>query len=133
LLLTRRYRFAASHRLHTSALSDEENRRLYGKCNNPHGHGHDYILDVTVEGRVDETGQMVRRDAMDELVRKRVLAELDHRNLNEDRPEFRNDVPTTENLAMLVRDLLERDWKLGSKLKTVRISETDRNTFTLPV
>jgi 6-pyruvoyltetrahydropterin/6-carboxytetrahydropterin synthase len=133
MLLTRRYRFAASHRLHTSALSDEENWRLYGKCNNPHGHGHNYVLDVTVEGRMDEAGQIVGREAMDELVRQQVLSELDHKNLNEDRPEFRDGVPTTENLAMLVRDLLERDWKLAAKLKTVRISETDRNTFTLPV
>jgi 6-pyruvoyltetrahydropterin/6-carboxytetrahydropterin synthase len=133
LLLTRRYRFAASHRLHTPALSDQENRRLYGKCNNPHGHGHDYVLDVTVEGMPDESGQIARRDAMDDLVRGSVLSQLDHKNLNEDRPEFRSDVPTTENLAMLVRRLLEEDWSLTSKLKTVRISETERNTFTLHV
>jgi 6-pyruvoyltetrahydropterin/6-carboxytetrahydropterin synthase len=133
LLLTRRYRFAASHRLHTPALSDEENRRLYGKCNNPHGHGHDYVLDVTVEGTVDEAGQVAHRGTLDELVRTHVLTQLDHKNLNEDRPEFQKDVPTTENLAMLVRDLLQRDWKLSPKLKIVRISETERNTFTLDV
>lgn len=133
MLLTRRYRFAASHRLHTPALSEEENRRLYGKCNNPHGHGHDYVLDVTVEGAPDSTSQVVKRDALDKLVRDRVLSQLDHKNLNEDRPEFRADVPTTENLAMLVRDLLQQDWKLAPKLKTVRISETERNTFTLHV
>jgi 6-pyruvoyltetrahydropterin/6-carboxytetrahydropterin synthase len=133
LLLTRRYRFAASHRLHTPALSDQENRRLYGKCNNPHGHGHDYVLDVTIEGLPDASGQIAHRDTLDNLVRSSVLSQLDHRNLNEDRPEFRSDVPTTENLAMLVRKLLEHDWSLDSRLKTVRISETDRNTFTLHV
>lgn len=133
MLLTRRYRFAASHRLHTPALSVEANRRLYGKCNNPHGHGHDYVLDVTVEGAPDDAGQVVDRDAMDHLIRARVLSELDHKNLNEDRPEFRESVPTTENLAMLVHKLLADDWNLAPKLKTVRISETDRNTITLPV
>ena len=93
MLLTRRYRFAASHRLHTPALSDEENRRLYGKCNNPYGHGHDYLLDVTVEGSPDSSGQIANRAFLDDLVRDRVLSQLDHKNLNEDRPEFRADVP----------------------------------------
>lgn len=133
MLLTRRYRFAASHRLHTSALSEEANRRLYGKCNNPHGHGHDYVLDVTVEGAVDDAGQVANRETLDHLVRTQVLSELDHKNLNEDRAEFRVSVPTTENLAMLVRTLLERDWTLGARLKAVRISETERNAFTLHV
>lgn len=131
--LTRRYRFAASHRLHTSALSEEENCRLYGKCNNPYGHGHDYVLDVTVEGSPDGTGQVANRARLDELIRDRVLSQLDHKNLNEDRPEFRAAVPTTENLAMLVRSLLEKDWDLRPKLSAVRISETDRNAFTLQI
>jgi 6-pyruvoyltetrahydropterin/6-carboxytetrahydropterin synthase len=131
--LTRRYRFAASHRLHTPALSEEENRKLYGKCNNPYGHGHDYVMDVTVEGPVDGAGHVVDRDAFDNLVRERVLKELDHKNLNEDRPEFQARVATTENLAHVVRGLLAKEWKLGAKLKTIRISETDRNTFTLQV
>jgi 6-pyruvoyltetrahydropterin/6-carboxytetrahydropterin synthase len=133
LLLTRRYRFAASHRLHTPALSEEENWRLYGKCNNPYGHGHDYVLDVTVEGSLDGSGQVANRVRLDELVRDRVLSQLDHKNLNEDRPEFRANVPTTENLAMLVRALLEQDWDLRAKLCAVRISETDRNAFTLQI
>jgi 6-pyruvoyltetrahydropterin/6-carboxytetrahydropterin synthase len=133
LLLTRRYRFAASHRLHTPALSEEENRKLYGKCNNPFGHGHDYLLDVTVEGSPDQSGQLANRTCLDDLVRDRVLSQLDHKNLNEDRPEFRADVPTTENLAMRVRTLLERDWNLPARLSAVRISETERNTFTLHI
>jgi len=131
--LTRRYRFAASHRLHTPALSEEENRKLYGKCNNPHGHGHDYVIDVTVEGPVDAAGHVADREAFDNLVRERVLKELDHKNLNEDRHEFKARVATTENLAHVVRNLLARDWTLIPKLKTIRISETDRNTFTLQV
>jgi 6-pyruvoyltetrahydropterin/6-carboxytetrahydropterin synthase len=133
LRLTRRYRFAASHRLHTPALSEEENWRLYGKCNNPYGHGHDYVLDVTVEGPPDGNGQVANRARLDELVHDRVLSQLDHKNLNEDRPEFRTNVPTTENLAMLVRTLLQQDWDLRAKLSAVRISETDRNAFTLQI
>ena len=133
MLLTRRYRFAASHRLHTAALSEQENWRLYGKCNNPYGHGHDYVLDVTVEGSPDTSGQVANRERLDELVRDRVLSQLDHKNLNEDRPEFQANVPTTENLAMLVRTLLEQDWDLRPKLRAVRISETDRNAFTLQI
>jgi 6-pyruvoyltetrahydropterin/6-carboxytetrahydropterin synthase len=131
--LSRRYHFSASHRLHTEAYDAAKNQAVYGKCNNPHGHGHDYVLDVTIEGLPDKTGQLAQRDTLDDLVRTQVLAQLDHKNLNEDRPEFRHDVPTTENLAMLVRDLLRQDWKLSPKLKAVRISETERNTFTLDV
>jgi 6-pyruvoyltetrahydropterin/6-carboxytetrahydropterin synthase len=91
------------------------------------------VLDVTVEGPPDGSGQVANRARMDELVRDRVLSQLDHKNLNEDRPEFRTNVPTTENLAMLVRTLLEQDWDLLPKLSAVRISETDRNTFTLQI
>jgi 6-pyruvoyltetrahydropterin/6-carboxytetrahydropterin synthase len=133
LLLTRRYRFAASHRLHTTALTEEQNRKLYGKCNNPHGHGHDYVLDISVEGPLDAAGQVANRDTLDELVRSRVLSQLDHKNLNEDRMEFQNRVPTTENLALLIRSLLDEGWSLGARLKAVRISETERNAFTLDI
>ncbi len=129
--LTRRYRFAASHRLNTEALSPEENTRLYGKCNNPYGHGHDYVLDVTVEGRVGPDGQVVDRQALDTLVSEQVLARLDHRNLNCDVPELARRVPTTENLASAIEDMLKRNWRLPSRLAKVRISETAKNTFEL--
>lgn len=131
--LTSRYRFSASHRLDTPALSPEENRKLYGKCNNPHGHGHDYVLDVTVDGPVDEHGQVVNREALDELVRERVLRRLDHKNLNADIPELARSVTTTENLATLVQSALAKDWTLPARLSRVRISETARNTFELEV
>jgi 6-pyruvoyltetrahydropterin/6-carboxytetrahydropterin synthase len=129
--LTRRYRFAASHRLNTAALSPEENTRLYGKCNNPYGHGHDYVLDVTVEGKVHPDGQVVDRQALDALVSEQVLARLDHRNLNCDVPELAEGVPTTENLASTIEDLLKRHWQLPARLAKVRISETAKNTFEL--
>ena len=129
--LTRRYRFAASHRLNTDALSAEDNARLYGKCNNPFGHGHDYILDVTVSGPVDASGQVANREALDELVDGQVLARLDHRNLNCDVPELERQVPTTENLARAIEKMLASRWTLSARLARVRISETARNAFEL--
>ena len=129
MTLTRRYRFSASHRLDTSALSAEENRRLYGKCNNPFGHGHDYVLDVTLAGAPDDSGQIAGREALDALVRERVLTRFDHRNLNVDVAELRGVVPTTESLAAAIGRMLGNEWPLPAKLDRVRISETDRNTF----
>ena len=129
--LTRRYRFSASHRLDTPVLSPEENRRLYGKCNNPYGHGHNYVLDVTVEGRVDTTGQVVDREALDRLVQEQVLRGVDHKDLNTDVPAFAESVPTTENLASIIEGLLVRRWELPARLARIRISETDRNIFEL--
>src|ERR1700693_58480 len=100
--LTRRYRFSASHRLDTPALSPEENRKLYGKCNNPYGHGHNYVLDVTLEGSPGVSGLVASRSALDTLVSERVLARMDHRNLNEDVAELASAVATTENLALVI-------------------------------
>lgn len=131
--VTSRYRFSASHRLDTPALSPEENRRLYGKCNNPHGHGHNYLLEITVDGPVDENGLVVNREAMDALVRERVLARVDHKNLNLDIPELAGSVTTTENLATLVHSALAESWTLPARLARVRIAETARNSFELEV
>lgn len=129
--LTRRYRFSASHRLDTPALSPDQNRQLYGKCNNPHGHGHDYVLDVTVSGTPNESGQIVGREALDAVVRERILARFDHRNLNTDIAELKGIVATTESLAVVIEKALAHDWTLPAKLDRVRISETERNIFEL--
>ena len=129
--LTRRYRFSASHRLDAPSLSVEQNRQLYGKCNNPYGHGHDYVLDVTVEGPLDATGQVVDRRALDALVAGQVIERLDHKNLNTDVAELAGAVPTTENLASAIRQTLANRWTLPAHLKRVRISETGRNIFEL--
>jgi 6-pyruvoyltetrahydropterin/6-carboxytetrahydropterin synthase len=129
--LTRRYRFSASHRLNSDALTPDENARLYGKCNNPFGHGHDYVLDVSVEGPMDASGQIVHRAALDALVQERVLGHVDHRNLNCDLSELQSQVATTENLAFAIERMLARDWTLPARLARVRISETARNTFEL--
>src|ERR1700687_5123132 len=97
--LGRRYRFAASHRLHSLELSEEENQRLYGKCNNPHGHGHNYVVEVSVRGPLDDTGRAVDIDLLDGLVTRQVLDPFGHCYLNEDVDSFARVVPTSENLA----------------------------------
>lgn len=131
--LTRRYHFAASHRLVSPALSEEENRRLYGKCNYPHGHGHDYMLEVSVEGPLDAGGQVVNRAELDAWVDRRVLKLVDHKNLNLDVPEMEGAIPTTENLASFIERRLREGWNLRPRLARIRIIETARNTFELEV
>jgi 6-pyruvoyltetrahydropterin/6-carboxytetrahydropterin synthase len=133
MMLTRRYRFSASHRLDTPAMTPEQNQRLYGKCNNPYGHGHDYVLDVTVEGPLDATGQIADRCKLDAVVCARVLQRLDHKNLSKDVAALAGVVATTENLAEAIRDALLAEWPLDARLARVRISETARNIFELEV
>jgi 6-pyruvoyltetrahydropterin/6-carboxytetrahydropterin synthase len=124
----RRYMISASHRLHTDVLSAEENRATYGKCNNPHGHGHNYVVEVVVTGAVDpETGMVMNMAAIDEVVRGRVVDRFDHANLNLD-PLFVNRVPTTENLCREVFALL-KDALPVRKLERVRVEETENNFF----
>src|SRR2546430_9626142 len=98
--VSRRYTFPASHRLHSPALTDLENRETYGKCNNPHGHGHNYVIELTVRGIVDATtGRAVDLGTLDQLAEEQILAPMRYKNLNEEIPAFRTAVPTTENLA----------------------------------
>jgi 6-pyruvoyltetrahydropterin/6-carboxytetrahydropterin synthase len=124
----RRYTISASHRLHTDALTAEENCATYGKCNNPHGHGHNYVVEVVVAGAVNpETGMVVNMAALDEVVRGRVIDRFDHANLNLD-PLFVNRVPTTENLSRAVFALLKDALPAGD-LERVRVEETENNFF----
>jgi 6-pyruvoyltetrahydropterin/6-carboxytetrahydropterin synthase len=124
----RRYMLSASHRLHTEALTAEENRAAYGKCNHPHGHGHNYVVEVVLGGEVDaDTGMVVNLAALDAVVQAKVLDRFDHRNLNLD-PIFAGLVPTTENLCHAVYDLLETAMPAGM-LEYVRIEETENNFF----
>jgi 6-pyruvoyltetrahydropterin/6-carboxytetrahydropterin synthase len=126
--LGRRYRFAASHRLHNPDLSEEENYRLYGKCNNPYGHGHNYVVEVLVSGKVDPaTGMIANLADLDGFVEREVLEPLDHKSLNEDVPAFRGTVPTTENLCIEIFRRLKPFSK--AKLERVRIQETSNNSF----
>jgi len=126
--LTRRYRLSASHRLHSDAMSAEENVATYGKCNNPHGHGHNYTLEVTVSGPVDErTGMVCNLVDLDGFVRHEILERFGHQNLN-CLPEFAAAVPTTENLCLAVFDILQRGFGLAH-LERVRFEETMMNSF----
>jgi 6-pyruvoyltetrahydropterin/6-carboxytetrahydropterin synthase len=129
--LTRIYRFSASHRLHSPALSEHENNRVYGKCNHPFGHGHDYTLEVTVAGAVDSvTGRVLPVAMLDRLVEETILRRFSHCNLNLDIRELTDLVPTTENVAITIAKLLEQHWPACSaRLTRVHIQETGRNSF----
>src|SRR3954464_15570336 len=107
--LSRRYRFSASHRLHSDHMSEADNRATYGKCNNPHGHGHNYVLEVTLGGQVDENGMVCNLVDLDECVHRQVVTKFDLENLNM-REEFAESVPTTENLCTVIFGLLEQDF-----------------------
>jgi 6-pyruvoyltetrahydropterin/6-carboxytetrahydropterin synthase len=126
--LGRRYRFSASHRLHSSHLSEEENYRVFGRCNNPYGHGHNYVVEVSVSGDVDPaTGMVANLSDLDAFVERQVLDPFDHKSLNEDVPAFREKVPTTENLCIEIFQRLKSFPK--ARLERVRVEETRNNSF----
>jgi 6-pyruvoyltetrahydropterin/6-carboxytetrahydropterin synthase len=128
IALGRRYRFAASHRLHSEQLSEEENYRVFGKCNNPYGHGHNYVVEVSVSGTVDPaTGMIVNLTELDQFVEREVIEAFDHRSLNEEVPAFREKVPTTENVCIEIFQRLKCFPK--AKLERVRVEETSNNAF----
>jgi 6-pyruvoyltetrahydropterin/6-carboxytetrahydropterin synthase len=126
--LTRRYKFSASHRLHSSELNDEQNRAIYGKCNNPHGHGHNYKVEVTVSGEPDpETGMVCNLADLDNFAERELMPRFAFSNLNE-LDNFRNQVPTTENLSRELFHLFRDRFQLA-KIEKVRIEETMMNSF----
>jgi 6-pyruvoyltetrahydropterin/6-carboxytetrahydropterin synthase len=126
--LTRRYWFSASHRLNSADMSAEENQTVYGKCNNPYGHGHNYSLEVTVSGRVDaRTGMICNLVDLDNFVHEKILERFGHQNLNM-LEEFQGIVPTTENLCVEVFDVLERDFH-HAQVDKIRVEETMLNSF----
>lgn len=128
IALGRRYRFSASHRLHSEKLSEEENRRVYGKCNNPHGHGHNYVVEVSVSGTLDPaTGMIANLVDLDGFVEQEVIEPFDHKLLNEEVAAFREHVPTTENVCKEIYRRLKHFPK--AKLERVRVEETSNNTF----
>src|SRR5262249_50812609 len=130
--LTRRYRFSASHRLHSPEFSDEKNRELFGKCNNPYGHGHDYALDVCLSGPIDaKSGQVVNIQTLDRLVFEHVLLDFDHRYMNVDLEEFRTMTPTSENMILAIERRLRDAWPSvfqgeWPRLENVGLQETRR-------
>ncbi len=135
--LTRRYRFPASHRLHSPHLSDEQNQRVYGKCNNPFGHGHDYVLDLTISGPLDPaTGLLLPIPKLDEFVAAKILRLFAYRNINLNVPQFAHIVPTTENMIRVIADLVVENWTESFGRGPIRpsriyLQETGRNSFEL--
>ncbi len=131
----RRYRLSAAHRLHSDAFSEAENYAIYGKCNNPYGHGHNYIVEVVVGGEVEpSTGMVCDLVELDTVVRKEILDRFDHTNLNT-LELFRTLVPTTENFCMEVHHLLQSAFhqvKFAAELISVRVEETAKNSFEYP-
>ncbi len=126
--LGRRYRFAASHRLHSAKLSEEENCRVFGKCNNPYGHGHNYTVEVRFSGAIDPaTGMIANLADLDAFVNERVIEPFDHRSLQDEVPAFREAVPTTESLCIEIFSRL-KSFPIA-KLESVRIEETSNNSF----
>jgi 6-pyruvoyltetrahydropterin/6-carboxytetrahydropterin synthase len=125
--LSRRYKLSASHRLHSDAYTAEENQSVFGKCNNPHGHGHNYIIEVTVGGPVDATtGMVCDLGELDGFARTNLIDSFDHMNLNT-LDVFRDQVSTTENFAIEVYKIFERF--SGARIDRVRIEETGNNSF----
>lgn len=126
--LGRRYKFAASHRLHSEKLSAEENSRVFGKCNNPRGHGHNYVVEISVSGAIDPaTGMIANLADLDAFVEREVIGPFDHKSFNEDVPAFREVVPTTENLCIEIFQRLKHFPR--ARLERVRVEETGNNSF----
>jgi 6-pyruvoyltetrahydropterin/6-carboxytetrahydropterin synthase len=130
IALTRSFDFAAAHRLHAPGLSDEQNREIFGKCNNPRGHGHNYGVEVTVTGEPDPTtGMLVDLAALDAVLEREVMARFDHKHLNDDTPDFAEVNPTSENLTRVIFDHLRDKIPVPARLAKVVVRETDRNYF----
>jgi 6-pyruvoyltetrahydropterin/6-carboxytetrahydropterin synthase len=126
--LTRRYWFSASHRLHCDEMSDADNQAVYGKCNNPHGHGHNYAVEVTVAGQVDaRTGMVCNLADLDAFVTENILERFGHENLNT-LDDFKGVVPTTENLCVRIFEILGNGFH-HAPVEKVRIEETMLNSF----
>ena len=125
--LGRRYHFVASHRLHTDAFDARRNQEIYGKCNNPFGHGHNYVVDLLLSGPVNERGMVCDLAALDAFAAHAILERFDHTNLNLD-PVFQDQVPTTENLCRTIHQIVKAGFD-GARLERVRVEETQNNSF----
>ena len=127
--ITQSFEFAAAHRLYVPDLSEEENRRVFGKCTNPNGHGHNYVLEVTLAGEPDPgSGTLVDLPVFEAAVKERVIDRFDHKHLNLDCPEFARLNPTVENITRVIWDLLEDAFgpSTAGRLRTVRVWETPK-------
>lgn len=127
VLVTRREKFNAGHRLFNPAFTDEQNREVFGKCSNPSGHGHNYTLEVTVAGEIDpETGYVMDLKVLSDVISKRIIEDVDHRNLNVDVEWMKGKIPTAENMADVFWERLEGHLPAGSLYRVV-VRETDKN------
>lgn len=127
LRLSQKFEFSASHRLHNPALTDEQNRKSFGKCNHPTGHGHNYEVQVTLRGKPNGNGLLVDVPAFEKIVSEHAIEKLDHKNLNIDVPEFAEVIPTVENIAMTIyRMLKNRFTGIGADLASVTVWETPK-------
>ncbi|EFX89785.1 hypothetical protein DAPPUDRAFT_230142 [Daphnia pulex] len=126
--LTRRETFSASHRLHSPLLTDEENRKIFSKCNNPNGHGHNYTVEVTIRGPIDQkTGMVMNLSDLKIYMEESIMKVMDHKNLDKDVPHFHNLVSTTENVAVFIWNSLSAQLPNSSLLYEVKVFETDKN------
>nr|CAG4652293.1 EOG090X0HIM [Triops cancriformis] len=126
--LTRKEIFSACHRLHSPALTDEENKTIFSKCNNPNGHGHNYVVEVTVKGPVDKaTGMVMNISDLKRVINEAIMDVMDHKNLDKDVPHFQNVVSTTENVAIFIWDSLRKLLPQPDLLHEVKIFETEKN------
>lgn len=125
--ITRVQSFSACHRLHSKSLTDEENKRIFGKCNNPNGHGHNYKVEVTVRGKIDRnTGMVMNLTDLKQYIEEAIMTPLDHKNLDLDVPYFANVVSTTENLAVFIWDNMVKLLP-PNMLYEIKVYETDKN------
>jgi 6-pyruvoyltetrahydropterin/6-carboxytetrahydropterin synthase len=129
IYVSRRETFSASHRLHNPLLSDEENIKIFGKCNSPNGHGHNYILEVVIAGDINPlTGYLIDLKALKDIIKENIIEKVDHKNLNYDVDFLKGIITTTENLAVVFWKLMENKIP-GGRLYAVRIAETENNFF----
>lgn len=128
MYLSRKVEFCASHRLHSPALSDEENEQLYGRCNNPNGHGHNYVLEVVITGPIDrKTGMIMDLKALKDLLEEHIIDRVDHKNLNVDVDFLRGVIPTAENIVASFWEILEDKLPVNCRLYEMKLWETDNN------
>jgi 6-pyruvoyltetrahydropterin/6-carboxytetrahydropterin synthase len=131
LFIRQKYEFSASHRLHVPALSDERNRELFGKCNHPSGHGHNYTVEVSVRCAIDSSGHALPVSRLDELVDEALISKLDHKHLNLDVPVFATVNPSVENIAMIAWEMLDPALQSsGASLHQVTVWETEKTAAT---
>ena len=124
--MTQQFEFSAAHRLHCEELSDEKNKALFGKCNNAEGHGHNYVIEVTVGDKIDsDAGTVVSMHAFESTVKRLIIDRLDHKHLNRDVEHFKSTIPTVENIAIAIWDWLNGQIE-GAELSSVRVYETPK-------